>query len=646
MGFFNVKAWSLFLSCIAIIRGRVNGQKEPAEEIPLCRLYLAPSYLSTDDSIDFGLFAGPGGFSKDELIPSFDMAIPLFDYLESPSAKRSDINRMVAKYIERNTWIAEYAGAKLEANHSTSAFMPGLGSLSAYHTGYYNVDWYQPGMIMRDPDAFAESIRGKPHPSRGAITTYYNSTMKAAANIPPGMELFSNHGIDWDESAVDVYQEKITRRDYESADKVVDRILNFMKKHESKMDDKLRNDILDFMLDKILLGTDGKHSSIIRSLIPDRPDKLQEVKDIGGTFLYRNKEMIRSQEWLKKRGLCVDNLVADTSTVPDAGRGAFARRPVGADEVISPVPLLPILYEEVIEVYNETREIIVGENGEKQFDLDTTKPPKGFHMMYNYCFGNAESNLLLCPTAPMVNYINHAPTKDAVNAYFEWSKHDYIYNGHNLQDRQIQKWNLDDIPHISLMLKAKRDIKMGEEIFIDYGDEWEKEWKTYKEAWEAKRFEGERWTLAALDLRQPYKDKPYPVDIKPGQEPYPHGVVTGCFVETTGDIPDGRPRRNAKGQRIVQWKAPLKLEGFHGRHLAVCDLLNRTKLEDGTYEYHAMMRIKDRDLSVGEVANIPHQAITLVDRPYISDIHLDESFRRWIALPDQMFPQEWRNLRN
>jgi hypothetical protein len=140
MGLFNVKAWSLFLSCTAIIRGRVNGQKESsAEEIP-CRLYLAPSYLSTDESIDFGLFAGPGGFSKDELIPSFDMAIPLFDYLESPSAKRSDINRMVAKYIERNTWIADYAGAKLEANHSTSAFMPGLGSLSVYHTGYHNVD--------------------------------------------------------------------------------------------------------------------------------------------------------------------------------------------------------------------------------------------------------------------------------------------------------------------------------------------------------------------------------------------------------------------------------------------------------------------------------------------------------------------------
>jgi hypothetical protein len=96
----------------------------------------------------------------------------------------------------------------------------------------------------------------------------------------------------------------------------------------------------------------------------------------------------------------------------------------------------------------------------------------------------------------------------------------------------------------------------------------------------------------------------------------------------------------------VQWKGPLKLDDFHGRHLSVCDLLNRTKLEDGTYEYHAMMRLMDRELTVGEVSDIPHQAITLVDRPYTSDIHLDESFRRWIALPDQMFPQAWRNLRN
>jgi SET domain len=412
------------------------------------------------------------------------------------------------------------------------------------------------------------------------------------------------------------------------------------------MDDKLRNDILDFMLDKVLLGTDGKHASIIRSLIPDRPDKLQQVKEIGGTFMYRNKDMIRSQEWLKKRGLCVDNLVADISTVPDAGRGAFARRPIAAYDIISPVPLFPILYEEVLDVYNETREIMAGDNGEMKYEMDVTKPPKGFHLVYNYCFGNAESNLLLFPTAPMVNYINHAPTKDAVNAYFEWSKHDYIWNGHALHDRQILKWELDEIPHITLMLKAKRDIKVGEEIFIDYGDEWENEWKSYKEAWDAKHVEGEKWNLAALDLRQAYKEKPYPVDIQPGQEPYPGGVITACFVESTGDIPDGLPRRNAKGQRIVQWEGPKTSDSFHGRHLAVCDLLNRTKLEDGTYQYHAMMRLKDRKLIVGEVANIPHHAITLMDRPYTSDIHLDGAFRRWIALPDQMFPQEWRNLRN
>jgi hypothetical protein len=219
----------LFVTTILLIQpATVNGQ-ELAEEIP-CRLYMAPSYLSTDETIDFGLFAGPGGFSKDELIPSFDMAIPLFDYLESPSARRSEINRKAVKYIERNTWISDYAGSRLEGNHSTSAFMPGLGSFTLFHTGHYNVDWYQPGVILRGPDAFAQSIRGKPHPSRGSITPYYNVTMKATRDIPPGMELFSNHGGDWDDSASDIYQEKITRKDYESADKVVERILDFMTK--------------------------------------------------------------------------------------------------------------------------------------------------------------------------------------------------------------------------------------------------------------------------------------------------------------------------------------------------------------------------------------------------------------------------------
>lgn len=650
-----VKVGLLLAAGVATVHG---SDPDPDDD---CRLWIAPSYLSTDSRVVFGMYAGSQGFSKDDIIPSYEIAIPVFDFLQSPAASKSPQNRAIVDSLENDMWLSDYAGAKFEANSSTSAFIAGVGALPRYHAGVSNVDWVQGSLLLREPDEFLQAITGKPHASRGAITSYYNATVRATREIRPGMELFAQYGDNWDSSGNEggVYHDKVLRGDYEKADQLLDKILEFMNAHGDGMSDKLKDEVLDFMLDTVLEGAAGKHAKVIRSLIPSHPAKLQRVKDAGGTFSYRNRDIVKTMDWLRVHGQCVDNLRMGKSTIDDAGRGAFAKRDMEGGTVISPVPMIPILNEEVLELYSETTAVVVADNikksdAVKDYVLDDTKPPTGHHLLLNYCFGHPESSLMLLPTAPMVNLINHAPTPSSVNAVLRWSKHDSVANDHDLHDLSLSDWNRHKTRPIVLELVATRDIQEGEEILISYGAGWAEAWQTYKEGFVAltlgKGFT--KWPLKALDMRYMYKDKPFPTQISHGQLPYPQGVVTACFLETVDDLPDGQPRKNAAGQQLLQWLGPLKFLDFAGQNLVICDVIDRQEIVSNdsskpvSYNYTVLTRLKDMSADkLLEVRNIPHNAITLVDRPYTSDVHLVGAFRRWINFDDQKFPQAWRNVR-
>lgn len=636
------------LAVLALMGAPIDGAR--AKEDGECRLWLAPSFLSTSKLPVFGLYAGSQGFAADEVIPSYEIAVPVFDFLKSPGGAKSDSHRRVLDFLESSMWVADYAGSKFESNHSVSAFIPGVGSLTNYHSGLSNVDWLQGSLLLREPDDHVLTTMGKSHPGRGAISQFYNATMRATKLIPPGMELFAYYGDYEDANAPDLYQDTVTRWDYEKADKVIDRILVFMKSYGGKMKDGLKDDVLDFMLETVLEGAGGKHAKTIRSLIPAHAGKLQRVKDAGGTFAYRNKDIVKKMDWVKKHGLCVDNLRVGKSTVEDAGRGAFVTRDIAEGATISPVPMLPILNEEVLEFYSETTEVSKSAN-RTEYVLDDTKPSTGYHLLLNYCYGHPESNLMLLPLAPMVNYVNHASDKSKLNAFLRWSTHDDIYNDHDLHDRELAKWRTKHTRPITMELVALRDIKEGEEILINYGDDWEKAFREYKEKWVSDHGDSNaKWPMKALELRSSYKTKPYPVGIQPDQVPYPPGVVTACFIETVDDLIDGQPRKNADGYWLRHFVAPTTFESIMGQNLAVCDLIDRAEVvaADGvvSFVYSVLTRLKDNSNdSLMEVRDVPHSVITLVDRPYTSDIHTPGAFRRWINMEDQGFPQAWRNVR-
>lgn len=600
-----------------------------------CRLWLAPSHVSTEANPKYGIFAGVD-YAQDEHLPNSELALPLVDFLESANKDDGHLHREILDYIESFLWTSEYAGAKWEGNYSTTILVPGAGVLANYHSGFYNVDWSQGSVLLREPDGTAEP--GKAHPSRGAITDYYNLTVKATQNIRAGMELFANFGDVWDEgdNEKNIYQDKLNRWDYMNADQILDEVIVFMDKYDDEMSPELKDEALDFILDKLLGTAAGKHAKVIRSLIPDNPRKLKKVNEMGGTFHYRNSDLVKSPAWLNKYGLCVDNIRSGPSTVKDAGRGAFASRNLKLGATIVPVPMVPIANEDVMEMYT-----IFEDDNELKYDRDKSL---GKQQIFNYCFGHPESSVLLMPVGPMVTYINHAPTGLGANAYLRWSEHPYIYNDEELLDLHPEQLAVTENPNLVMELIAIIPIAEGDEIFIDYGKDWETMWGDYKEAFETSYADG-KWPLKAREKMVEFKDKPFPVDVKQNANPYPKGVATACFIEST-EVEDGTPKTSEHDDDIVQWINPTSFAKYKGHNMFACDLMERTELlTDGNmYNYTVLARQQDT-MEALLVKGVPHAAVTLVDLPYTSDMHTPGAFRQWIGIQDAQLPQAWRNLR-
>lgn len=295
-----------------------------APDTSSCRLWLAPSYLSSPERVRLGLYAGVD-FQPNDLIPNPDIGIPIVD-VAADHYRGEDLyalHRDVIAYLENIVWVGSFAGAAWEGNHSSIVFTPGLGTLANHHTGMHNVDWVEGSVLLRSNDGVEQP--GQPSPGRGAYTDYYNMTMKAIRYIPAGMELYANFGDVWDSPHDDVYQERLTGAHYAEADKVLDHIIAFMDKYGDQMPGTLEEEVLDFMLETILNAAGGKRAKIIRSLLPPVSSKLRKMKEMGGSFMYRNRDIVKSQDWLEQRGLCLDNLQSGKSTIPDAGRGHSPR---------------------------------------------------------------------------------------------------------------------------------------------------------------------------------------------------------------------------------------------------------------------------------------------------------------------------------
>ena len=139
------------------------------------------------------------------------------------------------------------------------------------------------------------------------------------------------------------------------------------------------------------ISEDAFETSRVLNAIPWNASAIEDVlKYDGGTAYQDYNRSVKDLHWLEEHGQCMDNIYVNKSTIPDAGRGAFATRFIGKNGLVSPAPLVhvPNIHMLVMfmeHVYDERDVLVPNRQGVYTWQL-----------ILNYCFGHEKSTLLLC----------------------------------------------------------------------------------------------------------------------------------------------------------------------------------------------------------------------------------------------------------
>lgn len=346
------------------------------------------------------------------------------------------------------------------------------------------------------------------------------------------------------------------------------------------------------------------------------------------------QKLQRSPEALREEGYCLDNLHAGQSTIPAAGRGAFATRDLAQGSIVAPLPVLPVTRREALDI---TRV--------RQISPTESVPSDSKQLLLNYCFGHPKSSVLLYSYSSQVNNINHSQKR--ANVKLQWSSANKEHEALTLED--LEKINTEKASSSLLLeLVATREIKEGEEILLDYGSSWQDAWNDHEEHWEAY----EKSYAPAYVMDEAVPTLATQKELKEAEaDTYPPNLVTSCFV------PYVHPHeKTEKSVTTSEWMPAPGV--FELRNLRPCSVMQRFEVEqeEGSTEepsfiYTVIIRnrygLPTRErIPAGHmhvITGVPRRAIRITDKLYTTDQHLPGTFRQEIGLVD-IFPEQWKDL--
>eukprot|EP00529_Nitzschia_sp_RCC80_P012381 CAMPEP_0113482576 /NCGR_PEP_ID=MMETSP0014_2-20120614/22991_1 /TAXON_ID=2857 /ORGANISM="Nitzschia sp." /LENGTH=573 /DNA_ID=CAMNT_0000376099 /DNA_START=131 /DNA_END=1848 /DNA_ORIENTATION=+ /assembly_acc=CAM_ASM_000159 len=493
-----------------------------------CGLYLAVSSTSTAEAPKLGVFAGKD-IEEGTPIGSGDVAIHTMNLMSNNlwvDGETHEINdnldnnhlANIVDWFEQYIWVPHSSGGQFElaeANSRIVTAVPGVGVMGSYNPKLTNADWNHSSAYHRE--AWNE-YPGVAHPGRGAYSNYYNLEMASTEVIPAGKEIFLEFGENWEEET-EKQKEVLTREDYENVDKTIEKIIGFFDKYSDDLDQASKLEIYQFLMKDVMEAAAGQAKGRqIARMLPDDPSKLKDILDAGGAFYLSSPTAVRRLDWLEENGLCMDNIRPGPSSIPYAGRGAFATRRIPKGGLVAPAPLIQIPDEEILDMHElktvrfESTEVEEEEESMFVRDDEEDAEPTGIQLLMNYCWGHPESSMLLFPTGAVVNYINHNSDKSKVNAKMVWSDHpSNRKEWFNIPPEEMLRTGSDYIG-LLMELVATKDIEEDDEIFLDYGESWEASWNEHTAEWNAeieKDPSKGQWPIRALDLNQEHRSKAF-----------------------------------------------------------------------------------------------------------------------------------------
>lgn len=179
-------------------------------------------------------------------------------------------------------------------------------------------------------------------------------------------------------------------------------------------------------------------------------------------------------------------------------------------------------------------------------------------------------------------------------------------------------------------LVALRDLEEDEEVFLDYGDEWEAAWQRHVRLWDLSPQDDMHQSAAELNQ----KTKVYPTIF----EELVHRTIPVNIEVQCDSAFRSFPTDCAKHR--VNGTLDTFLQDTEASWWT-CDILRRSP-DDQLYAVYMYDRGEQKHFVV---ENVTASGLHYVDRPYTSSTFMPQAFRHDIRIPDEIFPDAWKNRR-
>lgn len=396
---------------------------------------------------------------------------------------------------------------------------------------------------------------------------------------------------------------------------------NFSEKLLSKYETSNQFSVVQDMWASFVLDKKNTWQSGVFAALPplEAKQEYQQMEKLGLKELKRS-QMSRSQEWLDEHALCADNFKFGLSTIPKAGHGVFASKFLSEDTAILPVPLIHIPERAVLTMRQPRKLIDMGYKLEKF----TRK-----QLLLNYCLGHGESTMILSPYGPVFSLINHNQTR--ANVRLQWAKPERSSHIPQALEKDVDWFKKEDGSRLAMEVIALRDIEPGEEILLDYGDDWEEAWQSHKTKW--RPLKKSIKYKSAYEMNQ--QNETLKTVFEEIEKPYASNLVLGFREEYNHTGPWKNTNKTGTDNFFFN-------EGLSD--MTNCEILRREELNGQTL-YAAVLADKNNTNKNVLLEHLPREAFQFYDAPYTTDVFLRNAFRHDIRIPDDMFPEAWKNQR-
>jgi hypothetical protein len=492
-------------------------------------------------------------------------------------------------------WDAMSVGMLLETNDGIDGIegqCPGLDALLNCHFGLLNT--------KRGDFEYNDDIGGSRATScmAGSMTPYHDAKSIISRNVKAGGELFKSYGHDWFQQRTKTMGLVPFPQDYQMAERLLRKLKKVELKHNLSMAARL--DLFDIV-------TNISFESRALNALPRHYMHLNDIMRTSIRSWYEANSTRTTLE-LSETGRCLDNIRHGTSTLPFAGRGAFATRNIQNGTIITGSPLVHVPTMDLAVIYDQNKTIT----------NNSTNP--NYHLWINYCLGHVDGDFLLCPYGSGINYMNHNQT--LANVKLQWTPNGIL----SQNDEWFVKssWTPGQVKttHLAMDYVAIRDIEQGEELFLDYGNDFEKALQRHVENWKPSK--QDQSYISASEWNKRLGNSILRTKREQEKDPYPSNLLLRCHPI----LPQGNWRAYPLSSKGIPWK-----EGHIGYS---CQVISRKEGgPDPTYTVYMAEKNETRD-------DVPRHLLKMMDAPHSTDWHRREAFRHWIGIPDDKFPDAWR----